>query len=192
MIRVVFSTALMALALLSTTAKAADLVSLEMGEFTIDSESPVKPKSVSVLNGQNQLTFSMQLDALVANADGAKTEASSSMSGSFVVMQPHKQSLPSMTIELRGHIIKTIGSTARLDVTIGNNKKSIEWKADEAAAKTFDIILNEVVANGELPVPFPISALVVVNKTAGAGAVLVSLESIDVNISQLKVADRGK
>jgi hypothetical protein len=192
MIRVVLSSAVIALTLFSTTAKAADLVSLEMGEFTIDSESPVKPKSISVTNGSNQLTFSMQLDTLVANADGAKTEASSSMTGNFVVMQPHKQSLPAMTIQLRGHIIKTVGSTARLDLTIGNNKKTIEWKADEVAAKTFDITLNEVVANGELPVPFPISAFAVVNKTAGAGAVLVSLESIDVNISQLKVADRGK
>jgi hypothetical protein len=192
MIRTVSLSALISICLLGMPANAADMVSLEMGEFSIDAESAVKPKNVSVTNGQNELSFSMQLDTLVASADGAKTEASSSVMGNFVVQQPHRMLLPTMRIELRGHIIKTTGSTARLDLTIGNNKKTIEWKTDEAASKSFDIKLNEVIADGELPVPFPISAMAFVNKEPGAGAVLVSLESIDVNISQLKVADRGE
>jgi hypothetical protein len=188
MIRGMFVSTFFAISLFGNVAIAADLVSLEMGEFNIDSESLVKPTSVSVVNGQNQLKFSMTLDALVANADGGKTEAASSMTGSFLVQQPHKLSLPSMTIELRGHIIKTAGSTARLDVTIGDNKHTIDWKADETAAKSFDVVLSETVANGELPASFPIAASAVVSKNVDGGAVLVSLESIEVTINQLKVA----
>jgi hypothetical protein len=50
--------------------------------------------------------------------------------------------------------------------------------------------LDEVIEKGALPVPFPVSAVAVVTKESGAGAVLVSLENIDVSISQVRVANR--
>jgi hypothetical protein len=184
MIRVGFLASVLAGLLNCGAVNAADMVSLELGEFSISDESLVKPKSISVVNGQNQLNFSMKLDSLSANADGDKTEASSSMSGSFVVQQPRHMSLPTMTVQLHGLIIKSAGSTARLDLTIGNVQKTIEWKADEAAAKSFDITLNEADLKGELPVPFPITAVAIVNKSAGSGAVLLTLETINASFGQ--------
>lgn len=179
-----------ALSLSVSAARSADMVSLEMGEFNIASGSIVKPKLVSVANVLKRLSFSMQLDSLVANADGAKTEASSSMEGNFVVQQPHRVLLPTMTVQLRGHIVKTMGSTASLDVTVGMALKTIKWNADEAESKAFDITITQVIPNGELPVILPVSAIALVTKEMGTGAVLISLENIDVNISQLDIAAR--
>jgi hypothetical protein len=175
-------------ALMGSVARGADFISLEWGQFNVDSESLVKPKSVSFVNGQDKLGLSMTLDTLVANADGGKLEGSSSMTGDFVVQQPHQLSLPSMTVELRGHIIKTVGSTAHLEVTIGGSKKVVDWTADQVLSGPFTVSMNEAVPNGQLPAPFPISASIVVNKVAGDGAVLVSLENIDVTVGQVHVA----
>lgn len=188
MIRLVLGTSFFVFALFGTVVMAADTSSLEMGDFNIKTDSVVKPESVAINSSSKKLTFSMHLDSLVANADGKKTEGSSSMEGNFVVQQPQKISLPSMTVQLRGHIIKTAGSTASLDITIGSALKTIKWNADEVMAKAFDITVTEAIPNGELPVLLPVSAIAFVNKEAGAGAVLVSLESIDVTFTPLKVA----
>jgi hypothetical protein len=189
MIRAALISSFIALALTNIAANAADMSSLEVGDFNIASESIVKPQSVSVTSGKKQLTLSMTLDALVAHADGVKIEGSSSMEGSFIVQQPHKMSLPSMTVQLRGHIVKTMGSTASLDVTIGTALKTIKWNADEATARPFSITIVEPIPNGELPVVLPVSAIALVSKNAGTGAVLVSLDSIVVNIGAVNVAE---
>ncbi len=188
MIRVALSSLFFVFALFGTVVSAADTSSLEMGDFNIDTDSVVKPESVAINNSSKKLTFSMHLDSLVANADGKKTEGSSSMEGNFVVQQPQKISLPTMTVQLRGHIIKTVGSTASLDITIGTALNTIKWNADEVLAKAFDITVNEAIPNGELPVLLPVSAIALVNKNAGGGAVLVSLESIDVTFTPINVA----
>jgi hypothetical protein len=188
MFRKAFAVAVIGFALTGVVAKAADFISLEWGEFNIDSESAVKPKSLAFVNSSDRLGLVMTLDTLVANADGAKLEDSSSMTGDFVVQQPHRLSLPSMTVELRGHIIKTTGSTARIEVTIGASKKTVEWTSADVQSGLFTVTMNEAVPNGQLPAPFPISALVIANKDAGSGAVLVSLDSIDVSVGQVRVA----
>jgi hypothetical protein len=188
MVRVALGWLFIVSAVFATGVNAADLSSLEMGNFNIKTDSIVKPESVAIKNNLKNLTVSMRLDSLVANADGQKTEGSSSMEGNFVVQQPQKVSLPFMTVQLRGHIVKTKGSTASLDITIGSALKTIKWNADEVAAKAFDITITEAIPNGELPVLLPVSAIALVNKEAGAGAVLVSLESIDVTFTPLNVA----
>jgi hypothetical protein len=188
MIRRSIGIGLVAVALFSLSAKAADFVSLEWGEFKIDAESAVKPVSVSVVNGNEELSLAMTLDKLMANADGAKTEGSSSFSGEFLIQQPHYVTLPAVNIELKGHIIKTAGSTASLAVTIGNTTNVLKWDATEVISAPFTKSIISPVTAGQLPAPFPISASAVVNKDPGGGAVLVSLESIEVKIGRVRVA----
>jgi hypothetical protein len=188
MIRKSIGIGLVAVALFSLSAKAADFVSLEWGEFKIDAESAVKPVSVSVVNGSEELSLAMTLDTLMANADGAKTEGSSSFSGEFLIQQPHYVTLPAVNIELKGHIIKTAGSTASLEVTIGNTKNVLKWDATEAISAPFSKSIISPVTAGQLPAPFPISASAVVSKEPGGGAVFVSLESIEVKIGRVRVA----
>ena len=187
-IRKIATAGLILFGVCASTVLAADLARLEWGEFNVDAESAIKPLNVDVKAGERDLKLTMSLDKLVANADGGKTEATSSFSGHFVVQQPDYILLPSAVIELKGHIIKTPGSTARIDVTIGAEKKTLEWGADDIRAETFSTTISAVIANGLLPSPFPVSASAFVTKDAGGGAVLVSLESIDVTIGQLQVA----
>ena len=188
MIRRLLGVGLVAVTLFNVTAYAADFVSLEWGEFKLDAESAVKPTSVSVVNGVEELSMSMALDTLVANADGGKTEDSSGFSGEFLIEQPHYVTLPAINIELKGHIIKTAGSTARLEVTIGDTKNSFEWQTNEVVSAPFSKTITTAITKGQLPAPFPVSAIAFVNKAAGAGAVLVSLESIEVKIGRVRVA----
>ncbi len=166
----------------------ADLTSLEMGEFVTSSESPISPKSVSIDSQRQALHFSMKLDTLSATADGSKMEGSSSFSGNFTVLQPYNVSLPVATIQLKGHIVKTAASSATLDIIVGDAKEKIVWEENEVAAGLFDKTLNVVIANGQVPVVFPVSATLLVTKSPGSGAVFVSLDSIDVQIGSQRVA----
>lgn len=188
MIRALLCSLMVAVLSFSTDATSADLSSLEIGNFNAGFQSAVKPKSVTVKNGPKQLSFALKLNALVANADGSKTENSAGMNGSFVVVQPSNLPLSSMTIELQGHIVKTAGSTATLDITIGGVLKTITWGPDDVVSKVFNIKLNEPIPNGVVPVILPVSAIALVTKNADEGAVLVSLESIKVNLGQLTLA----
>lgn len=166
----------------------ADLVSLEMGEFVTSSESEIVPKSVSIDSSRKALHFSMNLDALAATADGSKLEGSSTFSGNFIVMQPYNVSLPLAQIELKGHIVKTAASSATLDIIVGDAKEKIVWEENEVAAGLFDKTLNVIIANGVVPVVFPVSATLLVTKSPGSGAIFVSLDSIDVQIGSQRVA----
>ena len=102
--------------------------------------------------------------------------------------QPNYVSLPFMRIQLHGQIVKTEGSSARLEITIGGVQKTIDWPEDKSVAEQFSTTIDAAVPGGELPVPFPVSAVVSVKKPAGSGAVLVSLDKIDVKIGQQRVA----
>jgi hypothetical protein len=168
---------------------AADLAGLTWGEFRLAADSGAKPKSVDTAAGDNDLTLSMKIEKLVANADGVKTEASASMEGEFVVEQPRRITLNSMRIELTGHIVKTEGTTAQLTVNIGDIRKTLEWKADDVKSGIFNEVMNVTVPHGELPVPFPVSATATVTKPADRGAVLLTLEEIKVTVGPSKVAD---
>jgi hypothetical protein len=171
------------------SAIAADLAGLNWGEFRLAADSGAKPKSVDTAAADNELTLSMKIDKLVANADGAKTEASAAMEGEFVVEQPRRIALNSMRIELTGHIVKTEGTTAELVVNIGDIRKTLEWKSSDVKSGIFNEVMNVTVPNGELPVPFPVSATATVTKPADRGAVLLTLEEIKVTVGPSKVAD---
>jgi hypothetical protein len=189
MIRRISAAGVLSVLLMAAPALAADLVSLEWGgEFRLAVDSGVKPKTVSIVGGGNELSLEMALDTLVAGADGGKTEDSSNFSGEFIIRQPRKVSLPSVNMALRGHIIKTAGSTARLDVKIGGAEKVIEWKAEEIASESFVASMSVTLVDGFVPVPLPVSAAAYVSKQPGGGAVLVSLEAIEVKIGQVRVA----
>jgi hypothetical protein len=170
----------------------ADMASLEMGEFVTSSESPISPKSVSTDSQREALHFSMKLDTLSATADGSKLEGSSTFSGNFTVLQPYNVSLPVAKIQLKGHIVKTAASTARLDIIVGDAKEEIIWEENEVAAGAFEKTLNVVVANGQVPVVFPVSATLLVTKSPGSGAIFVSLDSIDVQIGPQRVASNER
>lgn len=176
----------------TTQSFSADMASLEMGEFITSSESPISPKSVSIDSQREALHFSMKLDALSATADGSKMEGSSSFSGNFTVLQPYNVSLPVAKIQLKGHIVKTAASSARLDIIVGDAKEKIIWEENEVAAGLFDKTLNVVIANGQVPVVFPVSATLLVTKSPGSGAIFVSLDSIDVQIGPQRVASNER
>jgi hypothetical protein len=173
----------------STVALAADLGSLDWGDFRLAMDGGAKPKDVSAGTANNELTLSMTLDKLVANADGEKTEASASMEGEFVVGQPRTIALNSMKVELQGLIVKTPGTIAELTVKIGGMDKTFRWKADEVKSGRFMEQMTVSIPNGELPVPFPVSAIATVSRSKEAGAVLLSLDQIKVTIGQNRVAD---
>lgn len=187
-VRLLLSAVLISSAVAFSPARAADLVNLSWGEFSLDAESTVKPKTVAVDSGRDGLSLSMELDSLVANADGQKTEASSSFAGEFSIQQPDYVSLPSMRLELSGLIVKTAGSTASLEVTVGGMKKVIAWQEAEALSEPFKASFSGSVPDGKLPTPLPISVLAIVKKAPGGGAVLVSLEKIEIKVGQVSVA----
>lgn len=172
-------------------AQSADLVSLNWGTFTLAGDSPSKPKSYDVKAGADGMSLAMSFDTLTAKADGAVKDATASMSGHFVVQQPQTISLSEIRIELKGSIVKTKGATARIDVTIGDQQKSVEWGENEEVAGGFVKTLDATVPGGQLPNPFMVSAAASAKKLADHGAAVITLESLSVDAGSSKVAQRA-
>jgi hypothetical protein len=172
-------------------AQSADLVSLNWGTFTLESDSPSKPKSYDVKTGAEGMSLAMTFDTLTAKADGAVKDASASMSGHFLVQQPQSVALSELRIELKGQIVKTKGSTARIDVTIGNEQKSVEWGENEEVAESFVRTITATVPGGQLPNPFTVSAAASAKKLADHGAAVITLESLSVDAGSSKLAQRA-
>ncbi len=128
------------------------------------------------------------LDPLVANADGNKNEGSASVESVLVVVQPGYVSSPNMVIVLTGHIVKTAQTMVRLDVRVGDVKRSISWKPDNVQAGKFKIELNAPLQEGKLPNSFPVSALAFVTRSSDQGAAMVSLEKITVRLGKVRTA----
>jgi hypothetical protein len=179
-------------ALFGVAAHSADLVSLGWGEFTVDADSPTKPKSWDAKAGRDGMDLAMVFNDLTAKADGDVKEHSASMSGHFAVHQPQSVALTNLHIELRGSIVKTAGSTARVDVTVGNAQGSIEWPENEVAAGPFTRPIDVAVEGGQLPNPFTISAVASAKKLSENGAAIVTLEEIKVTAGSANVADGMK
>ncbi len=137
---------------------------------------------------QKEINLSWVLDPLVANADGAKKEGSAGVEGNLVVAEPGFVTAPYMVIELRGHVIKTPGSTARIDVRIAGKNHTFSWSAEDVQSGKFVFTLNEEVPAGDLPSYFPVSALAFVTNSAKSGAVMVSLEKINIRIGKVRLA----
>jgi hypothetical protein len=142
--------------------------------------APVSPIAIS------NLTW--VLGSMTANADGEKREGSISETANIVVDRPGIDFGPEMVIELEGHVVKTIQSTVRLDVHIGNIKKSIVWNADEIKSGIFKITLIEQVTAGVMPALIPVSAIAFVTQAGEGHAAMVSLEKIVLRYSGPQVA----
>jgi hypothetical protein len=179
-------------ALLGVSAYAADVVRLDWGSFTVESDSPTKPKSWEVKAEHDRMSLAMTFDSLTAKADGDVKEGSASMSGHFAVHQPQSIQLTNLHIELHGRIVKTAGSTARVDVTVGTAQGSIEWQESEVVADEFARAIDVAVEGGQLPNPFTIQAVASAKKTSEKGAAIVTLETIDVDAGSAKTADQPK
>jgi hypothetical protein len=128
------------------------------------------------------------LGPMTANADGAKRESSSSSVANIVVDKPGAIISPDMIIELEGHVVKTMQSTVRLDIHVGDIKKSFNWNADEIKSGIFKITLNEKVSVGVLPALIPVSAIAFVTQTGEGHAAMVSLEKIMLRYSSPQIA----
>ncbi len=174
------SYALFALALSATSAAAADVVGLSWGEFvTSEAQAPMLELSAA----QGKLQASIKIGDLGANADGNKTEASDTFNGQFLLTQPKRSDLGSFRVTIGGLIVKTSGASARVDLTFGNIKKTIEWLDADVKAERFETEVTGVIPGGRVPVPFPVEAIILVKKPADSGAVLLTVDTIKIELA---------
>jgi hypothetical protein len=151
-------------------------------EQTVAAKQPGSPDVA-----QQEIDLSWVLDPLVATADGSKREGSASVQGNLIVVEPGYVTSPYMVIELSGHIIKTPGTTVRLDLNIGGTHRSLNWKLDDVQSGRFKVALNAPMAEGQLPAYFPVSALAFVTKEDKQGVAMVSLEKISVRVGKVSL-----
>jgi hypothetical protein len=143
------------------------------------------PKSTASVAASN---LSWVLGPMTANADGGKLESSNSATANIVVDRPGATVGPDLAIELEGHVVKTLKSTVRLDIQVGNVKKSLTWNADEVKSGIFKITFNEQIAVGVMPDLIPVSAIAFVTQSGNGHAAMVSLEKIMLRYSGPLVA----
>jgi hypothetical protein len=143
------------------------------------------PKAVTSSVSSN---LAWVLGPMTANADGDKREGSNSATANIVVDKPGTAVGPELIIELEGHVVKTVQSTVRLDIHVGNVKKSVVWNADEIKSGMFKITLNEQIAVGVIPDVIPVKALAFVTQAGDGHAAMVSLEKIVLRYSGPQVA----
>ena len=143
---------------------------------TKELESVVKiPTPVAPIVTSN---LAWMLGPMTANADGGKREGSNTATANIVVDKPGTVIGPEMIIELEGHVVKTVQSTVRLDIHVGDVKKSLIWRADEIKSGIFKITINEKVPVGVVPALIPVSAVAFVTQAGEGHAAMVSLEKI--------------
>ncbi len=157
-------------------------------------ERPGVKKQVETARGVllppvNEADLAWVLDPLVANADGLKAESSASAEANLIVEEPGYVSSPEMTIELNGHIVKSVQTTARIDVRIGSENRSVTWNAEDVQAGVFKIMLKVAAPAGKLPPYIPVSAIAFVTNDGRDGAVMVSLEKIVVRVTKVLLAE---
>ena len=149
-------------------------------------------RSVAIEPDGGEINLIWTLDPLVANSDGAKHEDSASEETNLVVTEPGTVSQPYMIIELTGHVVKTMRTTARIDIQIGKTHRIVSWKSDDIQSGKFRILLNEAMPEGQLPDYIPVSALAFVTKEGKEGAAMVSLEKVVVRVGKVRLAGEPK
>jgi hypothetical protein len=185
MLKRLISVAFLSVASFASPGSAADIAALSWnGEFIASEEGTVSLKNAILTKDSEALTVELVLESFQAGADGGKSEASSSFSGQFVVLKPQNVKLPTINATIHGHVVKTAGSTARVDILIGGVKKTIEWKSGDVKAGSFVETMSITAADRQLVEPVPVSAIIFVNNQAGTGAVLISIEKIDVKVTE--------
>lgn len=165
----------------AVAASAADLARLEWGGFTVESDSSNGYQEIKSSSSDDGYTLTMTFSALEASADGATAEAKANVSGHFEVSQPKLDSFATARINIRGHIIKSSGTVAKVVVKIGGTEKTIEWADAEVASEKYVRSLDVMLpADGRLPSPFPVSIEVQAAKKGDSGAVYVSVSELAV------------
>ena len=124
---------------------------------------------------------------MTTNADGGKREGSASATANIIVDKPGTVFGPDMIIELEGHVVKTTEATVRLDIQVGDTKKTVSWNADQTKSGIFKITLNEKVPAGVLPALIPVSALAFVTQTGRGHVAMVSLEKIILRFASAQI-----
>jgi hypothetical protein len=148
--------------------------------------APKRPAASSVKANDTDLQW--VLGPLVANADGAKREGSASAEANLIVVEPGSVSSSNMIIELSGHVVKTAQTTARIDVRIGDIRRTVSWKTDDVESGRFNIEFNATITGTKVPDYFPVSAIALVTNNSDGGAAMVSLTKIVVRFSNPRVA----
>ena len=165
---------------------AADVSVLRASDYIPADDSLNVPKVAKVDIGEKEIDLSMELDSFSANADGDKNEGSASTQGQMIVAQPIDLRLPSLTITVSGHVVKTLDSTARLDLKAGPISHSFFWGPQDVNSGQFELSFSEVMPKGKVPSVFPVSALAFVTKTTPGSVVLISVEKIHVKLGALQ------
>jgi hypothetical protein len=178
-------------------AQAADLPSYTpKAKAKIAKVVPAKPKKVTqkaaqTVNLAGDVQLSVAPKAFEANADGDKQEDSASLIRKLAVPKKSRGYRSDMRVTITGHIIKTSGSTARVDVSAGAAKHSFTWPADEEKSGKFNISFNYTMPQGNLPAMVPLSAIAFVTKEKKAAVVLVTIDKIDIVFSDTRVATKS-
>ncbi len=165
---------------------AADISVLRTSDYIPADDSLNVPKVAKVDIGEKEIDLSMELDSFAANADGDKYEGSASTQGQMIIAQPNFIQLPNLTITVSGHIVKTLDSTARLDVQAGPISHNFMWGAQDVKSGQFELTYNEVMPKGKVPAIFSVSALAFVSKSTPDAVVLISVEKIHVKLGALQ------
>ncbi len=149
----------------------------------------VIPDEFTVLD-QKEVDLSWVLDPLVATADGPRKEGSASVEGSLIIHEPGYVTSPYMIIELSGHVVKTAGSTARIDIKIAGKSRKVVWDVDQIESGAFTIKLNETLDEGSLPAYFHVSALAFATKTKRGAVAMVSLEKVRIRVGKVQLSGK--
>jgi hypothetical protein len=165
-------------------AVAADLPLLQTSEFKADQDSPAAAQSSDA-----KIELVMTLDSFVANADGPKMEGSSSMIDELKLERTEAVTNPEMQVTISGFMVKTAPSVARIDLQIGDVKRSFVWARDEVKSGRYELSFSEPMPGGRVPAVLPVSALAFVTRDAPSSVVMVTLETIKISIGSTRVAD---
>lgn len=151
--------------------------------------SAVDPDRVAARN-RHEIDLAWVFDPLIATADGSKKEGSGEVEGNLVVLERGYLSSPYLIIELSGHVVKTAGATARIDIRIAGKDRKFVWGVEDVKSEAFTIRFNETLSEGKLPANFPIAAFALATKTKQGAVAMVSLEKIRIRVGQVRLANK--
>jgi hypothetical protein len=172
-----------------STSYSADMTGLSWGNFVAADNNEAEVTADASGSSARELAVTLQLNGFAANADAAKTEASATFSGQFLVTQPKHADLNTMRITVGGLIIKTSGTTARVDITVGSATVRQDWATDVVRSERYVAVFNSAIVGGRLPSPLPVNLNGFVQRGGEGGAVLVTVDSVKLEITPTLVSD---
>jgi hypothetical protein len=163
---------------------AADIAALGwQGEFLLSQDNSVEAKSMAVRGGPANVELALELGDFQITADNEKTEGTSSFVGQLIVLKPANVPLPSLSITLEGHLVKTLGSDVRIDLTVGDFRKTFNWSADQTHNGVFREAISATPRDRHMKDPLPVSIVAWVTRPKTAGATLLTVDKLSVNVT---------